>query len=141
MGWDVGERVHAQPCLDITCLVTLGLKRQGVQKLQQLAFLHLTMHLASSVQALVNALAGGKAPVHTKHGASPLPEEVLALVFDRLVADLEPGGVWGPGLVAWQLASASLVGPGARCMLIAVWARSYWRYVRKCRQCPQNRTE
>jgi hypothetical protein len=67
--------------------------------------------------------AGGKAPTRAKYGASPLPEEVLALVFDRLLADLEPGGVWGPWLVARQLASASLVGRGACCMLMGVWVR------------------
>ncbi|GBF96946.1 hypothetical protein Rsub_09026 [Raphidocelis subcapitata] len=54
-------------------------------------------------------LGGGKARARDKYGASPLPESVLAAVFDRLVADLEPGGVWGPGLVAQQLANASMV--------------------------------
>ncbi|GBF94251.1 hypothetical protein Rsub_06521 [Raphidocelis subcapitata] len=57
----------------------------------------------------LRALGGGKARARDKHGASPLPEEVLAAVFDRLVADLEPGGVWGPRLVAQQLAAASMV--------------------------------
>ncbi|GBF96947.1 hypothetical protein Rsub_09027 [Raphidocelis subcapitata] len=57
----------------------------------------------------LQALGGGKARARDKHGASPLPEEVLAAVFDRLVADLEPGGVWGPRLVAQQLAAASMV--------------------------------
>ncbi|GBF96939.1 hypothetical protein Rsub_09019 [Raphidocelis subcapitata] len=57
----------------------------------------------------LQVLGGSKARARDKHGASPLPEEVLAAVLDRLVADLEPGGVWGPGLVAQQLASASMV--------------------------------
>ncbi|GBF96945.1 hypothetical protein Rsub_09025 [Raphidocelis subcapitata] len=57
----------------------------------------------------LQALGGGKARAQDKYSASPLPEEVLAAVFDRLVAGLEPGGVWGPGLVAQQLANASMV--------------------------------
>ena len=47
------------------------------------------------------------------------------MVSDQLVADLEPGGVWGPGLVARQLASASLVRPGAGCSVLVgcMWGR------------------
>jgi hypothetical protein len=42
-------------------------------------------------------------------GGVKLPDTCLAVIMDCLVDQLEPGGVWGPGLVARDLANAALV--------------------------------
>jgi hypothetical protein len=46
-----------------------------------------------------------------------LPDSVLDMVMARLASCLEPGGVYGPSLVARDLANASLVRPFA-CLLL-----------------------
>jgi hypothetical protein len=44
-----------------------------------------------------------------------LPDSVLDMVMAGLAACLEPGGVYGPSLVARDLANASLVRPACCC--------------------------
>lgn len=39
-----------------------------------------------------------------------LPQEAVARVMELLAAGLEPGGVYGPGCVARDIANTSLVG-------------------------------
>eukprot|EP00775_Hariotina_reticulata_P002043 gene2043-2365_t len=44
-----------------------------------------------------------------RHGSMPLPDMALANIMTHLVNFLEPAGVWGPSLVARDLAAVALV--------------------------------